>query len=103
MKTYALVIAQSAKDDLERLHSFAADIDPDMAEGTLKTIKSAFEILTRHPHTCRKVQSADLSNCALRELVIRFGNTGYLALFELVDEEFALVLIVRHQRESDYR
>jgi len=63
MKTYALVIAQSAKDDLERLHSFAADIDPDMAEGTLKTIKSAFEILTRHPHTCRKVKLCFAGAC----------------------------------------
>ncbi len=102
MKSYALVVAQSAKDDLERLHSFACDIDPDMAERALKTITSALQILTRHPHTCRKVQSADLSSFALRELVIKFGNTGYLALFEIVDDEVALVLAVRHQRESEY-
>ena len=102
MKTYELVIAESAKDDLERLHEFATDIDPDMAERVLKTITSAFQVLTRHPHICRKVQSADLSSAALRELVIKFGNTGYLALFEIVDNETALVLAVRHQRESDY-
>ena len=102
MKTYELVVAQSAKDDLERLHAFATDIDPDMAECALKTITSAFQILTCHPHTCRKMQSADLSNSALRELVIKFGNAGYLALFEIVDEEVALVLAIRHQRENDY-
>jgi plasmid stabilization system protein ParE len=101
MKSYALVIAESAKDDLERLHAFATDTDPDMAERALKTITSAFQILTRHPHTCRKVQSADLSSTALRELVIRFGNTGYLALFEIVEEEIALVLALRHQRQRD--
>lgn len=102
MKSYALVVAQSAKDDLERLYAFATDIDPDMAKHALETIKSAFQILTRHPHTCRKVQSVDLSNSALRELVIKFGNSGYLALFEIVDEEFALVLAVRHQREGEF-
>lgn len=102
MKAYELVIAESAKDDLERLHAFATDIDPDMAEQALKTITSAFQILTRHPHTCRKVQSANLSSAALRELVIKFGNTGYLALFEIVDDSTALVLAVRHQRENDY-
>ena len=102
MKAYELVIAESAKEDLERLHEFATDIDPDMAEQALKTITSALQILTRHPHICRKVQSSDLPNIALRELVIKFGNTGYLALFEIVDEEVALVLAVRHQRERDY-
>ena len=102
MRAYKLVIAESAKDDLERLHEFATDIDPDMAEKALKTIASALQILTRHPHICRKVQSADLSSAALRELVIKFGNTGSLALFEIVDEEVALVLALRHQRENDY-
>ena len=102
MKTYELVVSQTAKDDLERLHAFATDIDLDMAERALEAITSAFQVLTRHPHTCRKVQSSDLSSAALRELVIRFGNAGYLALFEIIDEEVALVLAVRHQRESDY-
>jgi plasmid stabilization system protein ParE len=102
MKAYELILAESAKDDLERLHAFASDIDPDMAERALKTIKSALQVLTRHPHTCRKIHNSDLSNTVLRELVIKFGNTGYLALFEIVDEAVALVLAVRHQRESDY-
>jgi plasmid stabilization system protein ParE len=102
MKAYELAIAESAKDDLERLHAFASDIDLDLAERALKTITSAFQILTRHPHTCRKVQSSALSELALRELVIEFGNTGYVALFEIVDDAVVLVLAVRHQRESDY-
>ncbi|NQW94588.1 MAG: type II toxin-antitoxin system RelE/ParE family toxin [Polaromonas sp.] len=102
MKAYELILAESAKDDLERLHAFASDIDPDMAERALKSIKSALQVLTRHPHTCRKVQSSDLSSASLRELVIDLGGTGYLALFEVVDDAVALVLAVRHQRESDY-
>ena len=102
MKAYELVIAESARDDLERLHAFASDIDPDMAERALKTVESALQVLTRHPHTCRKVQSSDLSSPVLRELVIDFGNTGYLALFEVVGDAVVLVLAVRHQRESDY-
>jgi plasmid stabilization system protein ParE len=102
VKTYELVLAESAKDDLERLHAFASDIDPDMAERALKTIESAFQLLTRHPHTCRRVQSATLQSPALRELVIAFGHSGYVALFEIIDGEVVLVLAVRHQRESDY-
>ena len=48
------------------------------------------------------IKSADLSSAALRELLIKLGHAGYLALFEILDEEVALVLAVRHQRESDY-
>lgn len=48
------------------------------------------------------IKSADLSSAALRELLIKLGHAGYLALFEILDEEVALVLAVRHQRENGY-
>jgi plasmid stabilization system protein ParE len=38
----------------------------------------------------------------LRELVISFGGAGYVALFEIEDNETVTVLAVRHQREDDY-
>ena len=37
-----------------------------------------------------------------RELVVPFGNTGYLALFEIVSASKVVVLAARHQREEDY-
>lgn len=39
---------------------------------------------------------------AQRELIIPFGGTGYVALFEVVSVSKVLVLAVRHQREEDY-
>lgn len=39
----------------------------------------------------------------LRELVIPFGGGGYVTLFEIEDEKTVTVLVVRHQREDDYR
>jgi plasmid stabilization system protein ParE len=38
----------------------------------------------------------------LRELVIGFGHTGYVALFEIVNDQRIIVGAVRHQREDDY-
>ncbi len=39
----------------------------------------------------------------LRELVISRGRSGYLAMYSLEDNgEIALVLRIRHQRESGY-
>jgi hypothetical protein len=38
----------------------------------------------------------------LRELVIPFGGTGCVALFEIDDNQTVTILAVRHQREDDY-
>ena len=38
----------------------------------------------------------------LRELVIPFGASGYVALFEIVGNDRVIVGAVRHQREDDY-
>ncbi|MDX9768663.1 MAG: type II toxin-antitoxin system RelE/ParE family toxin, partial [Ectothiorhodospiraceae bacterium] len=39
----------------------------------------------------------------LRELLISFGATGYVMLFEIDDASTVTILAVRHQREDDYR
>ncbi|NTU94105.1 MAG: type II toxin-antitoxin system RelE/ParE family toxin, partial [Chlorobiaceae bacterium] len=31
-----------------------------------------------------------------------FGNSGYVALFEIQEERMVTILAVRHQREDDY-
>jgi hypothetical protein len=51
------------------------------------------------PFGCRK---AEESNPFLRELVIPFGDAGYVALFEVEDNQTVTVLAIRHQREEDY-
>ena len=88
-----------AKEDLERLYSFLAENDVKAAEKALTTIDKAWELLESFPFTCRKVES---DNPFLRELVISFGSSGYVALFEIEESDFITVLAVRHQREDDY-
>ena len=39
---------------------------------------------------------------ARRELIIPFGATGYVALYEIANASTVIVLTVRHQREEDY-
>ena len=38
----------------------------------------------------------------LRELIIPFGASGYVDLFEIDDEQTVTILAVRHQLEEDY-
>ena len=35
-------------------------------------------------------------------MVIPFGSAGYVALFEIENNETVTILIIRHQREEDY-
>ena len=51
------------------------------------------------PFSYRK---ATPGNPFLRELVIPFGATGYVALFEIDGDKSVSILAVRHQREDDY-
>ena len=41
-------------------------------------------------------------NPFVRELVIPFGVTGYVALFEIDDKGSVTILAIRHQREDDF-
>jgi plasmid stabilization system protein ParE len=56
-------------------------------------------LLAGSPFSCRK---AAPDNTFLRELIIAFGASGYVALFEIDDANTVTVLAVRHQREDDY-
>ena len=101
MHLFHLEFAETALEDLERLYAFYMRIDPAVAEYAQATIESAFQTLRRHPTICRKAQQGDLGP-AWRELIINFGNSGYVALFEMVGADTIYVVAVRHQRESDY-
>lgn len=88
-----------AKADLERLYSFLLEHDLNAAEKALDVIEQAWYLLEEFPFSCRKIDEA---NPFLRELIIPFGEAGYVALFEIENQHTVTVLAVRHQREDDY-
>lgn len=91
-----------ALDDLERLYDFALQLDDGdwtLAERALDAIRNGITLLEVSPFSCRK---ASPDNTFLRELIIAFGTSGYVALFEIEDAKTVTVLAVRHQREDDY-
>ena len=102
--TYTVTVSAEATEDLVRLadHLFERELlrdgDLDYAANAIAAIRASFSLLERFPYTCRK--SAESS--FLRELVITFGHTGYVALFEIVSSERIVVSAIRHQREDDY-
>lgn len=103
--TYRVVFSEAAAQDLEQLFDFALQRELDSETGDLGiadravlAIKDGIVFLTSSPFACRKVGSSSF----VRELIIPFGHTGYVALFEIVDSNTAIIGAVRHQREDDY-
>lgn len=97
---------RQARDDLKRLYGFLLERDHAAAERALEAIRTAMQLLRSFPFTCRK---ADEANPFLRELVISFGDSGYVALYEIEGGpqsqetmQHVTILAVRHQREDDY-
>ena len=66
---------------------------------SIETIEAAIALLTETPFAGRKAAGDALR----RELVIGFGNAGFVALYEIDGGEVVTVAAVRHQREDDYR
>jgi len=94
----------TARADLARLAGFLLDradsVDDlqhaELAIGTVQTLVHSH--LSTTPYSFRKVGRS----ATRRELIIPFGATGYVALYEIANPTLVLVLAVRHQREEDY-
>ena len=93
-------LSARAMTDLKRLHTFLANKDANVARRAVLAIREAFMPLTHAPMIGRPVEDSD----GLRELVIDFGASGYLALYRFEPDRNAVtVLAVKHQREDDYK
>jgi plasmid stabilization system protein ParE len=97
--SYRVRFTKAARDDLLRLYEFQLERDIDVAERAGQAIGKSIELLREFPFTCRK---ATPDGPFLRELVIPFGTSGYVALFEIEDQQTVTILAVRHQLEEDY-
>lgn len=87
----------NALANLERAFEFLAREDPRAAAGAAAAIRDAVEALSRHPLIGRPADEG------LRELVISYGKTGYVALYRFLPRRDEIrVLALRHQRELDY-
>jgi plasmid stabilization system protein ParE len=103
--TFEVIFSQDAADDLERLFDHILDREiksasPDLSlsERAIESIRQACQLLSHSPFSCRKVGDSPF----VRELIISFGASGFVALFEIRDADQVIVGAVRHQRESDY-
>jgi plasmid stabilization system protein ParE len=103
--SFRVRLTRAAEADLERLFDFVLERELaraagnfELAEQALVAIRAGLATLKTTPFTCRKVGVSPF----LRELIIPFDRSGYVALFEIVGQTEVVVLAVRQQLEDDY-
>ena len=93
-----VVVEASAFDDPSRLFEFLAVRDAAAALRAIETIQDGLMLLERHPGVGRP------SSNGLRELIISYGATGYVALYAFYPaRDIVTVFKLRYQRELGYQ
>jgi plasmid stabilization system protein ParE len=83
---------------IERAFQFLRDKNPAAATDAVVAIQSAVENLAAHPLIGRRIEGE------VRELVISYGQTGYIALYRfVVPQNEVRILAIRHQRELGFQ
>ena len=94
-----VIVTEGATKGLERCRRFLAAKAPDAVRRAAQAIERQFLLLESAPGIGRPLPEMP----ELRELVIAFGDAGYVALYrhELTDDA-VYVLAFRHQKEAGY-
>ena len=83
---------------IERAFQFLREKNPAAGLDAVSAIQSAVDNLQAHPLIGRRIEGE------LRELVISYGQTGYLALYRFVVlQDEVRILAIRHQRELGFQ
>ncbi|MFT3777704.1 MAG: type II toxin-antitoxin system RelE/ParE family toxin [Ottowia sp.] len=101
---FSVRFSAEAEEDLDRLLDFLLDRartleDLELAQAAIDAVRvAAQKQLAVTPFSFRKAGRSPTR----RELIIPFGATGYVALYEIDSATSVIVLAVRHQRGEDY-
>ena len=100
MPQLTLRLAARAERDIARLYAFLRTKDSNAAKRALQAIRAAFQALARARLIGRPVEDST----DLRELVVDFGASGYLALYRFESHlNSVTILAIKHQLEDDYK
>lgn len=93
-----VVYSKRALDHIERAFAYPSEKAPDAAQNDVTAIQSAVDNLAAHPLIGRR------SEGDLRELIISYGRSGYVALYRFViSADEVRILAIRHQREVGFQ
>ena len=87
-----------AISDLQRLHDFLATQDKDVAKRAIAVIRDALKKIAVTPERFRPEEG----RIYLREAIIDFGSSGYIARFRHLPNGDILIARIKHQKEDDF-
>ncbi len=94
-----VIVTEGAAHGLERCRLFLLEMNPNAVKRAAQAIEHQLTLLNTEPRIGRPFD--DLSE--LRELIIPFGDSGYVALYHFNENaDSVYVLAFRHQREAGY-
>ena len=94
-----VIVTEGAAEGLERCRRFLATKAPEAVAWAGQAIERQFLLLETAPDIGRPFPEMP----DLRELVIAFGDSGYVALYRLDPaDDTVYVLAFRHQKEAGY-
>ena len=98
-KNTKVIITPGAASGLKRCRRFLTEKNPRAARRAADAIKQALAGLGEYPEIGRPYPQTP----GLRELLIAFGDSGYVALYRHeAAENVVVVLAFRHQKEAGY-
>ena len=93
-----VVYSRLALDHIERAFEFLRGKNPEAARNAVTAIQSAVDNLAAHPLVGGRIEGE------LRELIISYGHSGYVALYRfVVARDEVRLLALRHQREVGFQ
>ena len=94
-----LIVTEGAALGLERCRRFLAEKGPQVANRAGHAIEQPLARLEGNPEIGRPFAALP----QLRELIIEFGESGYVALYRFVPADDAVYLLAfLHQKEAGY-
>ena len=94
-----VIVTEQAIQGMERCREFLKHKNPLASKRAANVIKEHLLLLETTPEIGRSINEYPY----LRELVIKFGNSGYLALYSFdAKQDQILILAFRHQKEFEY-
>ncbi len=85
---------------MERCRCFLIEKNPNAAKRAGQTIEKQFLLLETTPEIGRPLDDAP----QLRELIMPFGDSGYVALYRYqIETDAVYILAFRHQKEAGYK
>lgn len=91
-----IIITENALRGIKRCRQFLESKNLLAAKRASQVIFSTFELLEKYPAVGRP----DLDRPELKELIIKFGASGYVALYRYIpNEDIVYIVAFRHQKE----